>query len=213
MEPTQEPAQEPAVDIQATVDAAVKAATAKLDEQIAALKAQPAPFKAGKAPMVNSVTKLGDSEIKAYSHFLRTGDESAIKASNDTDMNIGTAADGGNAVPTGHFQGIIARRDESRLSASLGVRNIPGVGTTVNVPVDNEADGEFVSTAEAAASDRDAPALGTVAMTLVKYTKRVELSNELLQDEDSRLMEFLNDFVGRGMAKTHNDLLLDRSRR
>jgi HK97 family phage major capsid protein len=45
-------------------------------------------------------------------------------------------------------------------------------------------------------------------MTLVKYTKRVELSHELMQDEDSALMTFLSDFVGRGMAKTHNSLLV-----
>ncbi len=152
---------------------------------------------------------LGDNETKAYCHFLRTGQEnSVVKASNATDMNIGTAADGGNAVPTGHYQGIIARRDEGMLAQKLGVRNIPGIGTTVNVPLDAEADGEFVSTAEAAGGDLDAPALGQKAMTLVKYTKKVMISNELLEDEDSRLMAFLEDFVGRGMAKTHNGLLI-----
>lgn len=165
----------------------------------------------------------GDNFTKAYSRWIKTGDvggvkhlvngESSfgvtvsIKASNDTDMNVGTAADGGNAVPTGHFQQIVARRDDLMLATKLGVRNIPGKGTTVNVPIDNEADGEFVSTAEAAAQDRDAPALGTVAMTLAKYTKMVELSDELMIDEDSNLMTFLSDFVGRGMAKTHNSLL------
>jgi HK97 family phage major capsid protein len=45
-------------------------------------------------------------------------------------------------------------------------------------------------------------------MTLVKYSKRVVLSYELLQDEDSRLMTFLEDFVARGMAKSLNSLLL-----
>lgn len=169
------------------------------------------------------IQSTGDSFSKAYSRWIKTGDvggvkhlingESfsgvtlAIKASNDTDMNIGTAADGGNAVPTGHFQQIVARRDEMMLASRLGVRNIPGKGLTVNVPIDNEADGEFIATAEAAANDRDAPALGTVAMTLAKYTKLVELSDELINDEDSQLMAFLSDFVGRGMAKTHNGLL------
>ena len=157
---------------------------------------------------VNVKTKRGDDETKAFAYFVRTGDKGAIKASNDTDMNVGTAADGGNAVPTGHFQGIIARRDESMLAQRLGVRNIPGQGTTVNVPLDNEGDGEFVSTNETANFDRDAPALDQAAMTLVKYTKKIELSVELLEDEDSRLLEFLNDFVGRGMAKTHNNLLI-----
>ena len=174
-------------------------------------------------PSFNSQTGMGDSFGKAYKHWITSGDVGGVKhmltthngqqavslkASNDTDMNIGTAADGGNAVPTGHFNQIIARRDEMALWNMLGVRNIPGVGTTVNVPLDSEADGEFIATNEAAANDRDAPAIGTVAMTLVKYTKRIELSDELLQDEESRLLPFIADFVGRGMAKTHNQLLL-----
>ena len=176
------------------------------------------------APAINT-TGLGDDEAKSIGHWIKTGDWGAvpnsmktvngtgqqvlsIKASNNTDMNVGTAADGGNAVPTGHYQNIIARRDEMMLANRLGVQEIPGVGTTVNVPVDAEDDGEFVATSEAAANDRDAPALGSVAMTLAKYTKRVELSDELLQDEDSRLLSFLEDFISRGMAKTHNDLLI-----
>ena len=160
------------------------------------------------ATSVNSKTKRGDDEVKALAYFIRTGDAGAMKASNDTDMNVGTAGDGGNAVPTGHFQNIIARRDESMLARQLGVTLIPGKGTTVNVPLDGEADGEFVVKGEGTAFDRDAPAIGQAAMTLGKYTKKIELSVELLEDEDSRLLDFLANFVGRGMAKTHNDLLI-----
>ena len=160
------------------------------------------------ATSVNSKTKRGDDEVKALAYFIRTGDAGAMKASNDTDMNVGTAGDGGNAVPTGHFQNIIARRDESMLARQLGVTLIPGKGTTVNVPVDGEDDGEFVVKGEGTAFDRDAPNIGQAAMTLGKYTKKIELSVELLEDEDSRLLDFLANFVGRGMAKTHNDLLI-----
>lgn len=161
------------------------------------------------APAHNKIG-LGDNEERAFCHYLRTGDAGGLeqRASNDTTMNITTDADGGYAVPTGHYQGIIARRDESALDMVLGVRPIPGKGTTVNVPVDGEDDGEFVSTAESNAYDRDAPALGQVAMTLTKYTKKVDLTVELLEDEDSRIMAFLVDFVGRGKAKTDNGLLL-----
>lgn len=176
-------------------------------EKLPAVDPEPA---TRKAPAYNKIP-LGDNEERAFCHFLRTGDDGGLKefrASNDTTMNITTDADGGYAVPTGHYQGIIARRDEMMLTNVLGVRNIPGKGTTVNVPVDNEDDGEFVSTAESNAYDRDAPALSSVALTLVKYTKKVDLTVELLEDEDSRIMEFLNDFIGRGMAKTHNSLLL-----
>ena len=202
-----------------------------MSDELAALAAQLEEIKAALKQPVNPVPVaapavlkggLGDSEVKALAAWYKKGDVGGvkhliesdgslslgIKASNDTDMNVGTAADGGDAVPTGHYQGIIARRNEGMLASQLRVMQIPGKGTTVNVPIDNEADGEFVSTNEAAAYDRDAPAISKVAMTLVKYTKKVELSMELLEDEDSNLMAFLNDFVGRGLAKTHNSLLL-----
>ena len=199
-------------DEQGHYDQAVQKAE-QLNRRIERLETLPVPDPAPanrSAPNINRIG-LGDTEERAFCHFLRTGDDGGLKefrASNDTTMNITTDADGGYAVPTGHYQGIIARRDEMDLTNQLGVRNIPGKGTTVNVPVDNEDDGEFVSTAESNAYDRDAPALTQVALTLVKYTKKVDLTVELLEDEDSRLMEFLNDFVGRGMAKTRNSLLL-----
>lgn len=129
-------------------------------------------------------------------------------ASNATDMNIGTAADGGNTVPTGFYSQIIARRDEKMLASKLPLLKIPGAGTTVDVPTDGEADGEFISTAEAANYDLDAPALGKAAMTLGKYTKRIDISDELLEDTPTAILEFLANFVARGMAKTHNNLLV-----
>lgn len=163
------------------------------------------------APAHNRI-KLGDTEERAFCHFIRTGDGGGLqaeqRASNDTTMNITTNVDGQYLVPTGHYQQVISRRDESLLASKLGVRNIPGQGTTVNVPVDNEDDGEFVLTTESSGFDRDAPATTYAAMTLVMYTKKIDLTYQLLQDEDSQLMAFLSDFVGRGLAKTHNELLL-----
>lgn len=162
------------------------------------------------APKHNKLP-LGVDEERAFTHWIRTGDDGGIqelRASNPTDMNIATPADGGYLVPTAHYQGIIARRDEAMLANQIGVRAFTGKGTSINVPVDDEADGEFVSTAEAQAFDLDAPALNRVTLTKVKYTKKIELSYELLQDEDSNLMSFLSDFVARGLAKTHNSLLI-----
>ena len=168
-----------------------------------------------RAPAHNK-TSPGDTHAKAYEHWIRYGDEGAlkgaaksfIKASNATDMNVGTDADGGHAVPQGHYNEIIARRDESALADLVDVRNIEGYGTTTHVPVDAEADGEFVSTAEAAAFDLDAPAIGNVALTQIAYSKEVRISNQLLQDEGSNVLEFVSDFIGRGVAKTENNLLL-----
>ena len=162
------------------------------------------------APAHNKIGR-GDTEEQALAHFVRTGDDGGLRewrASNATDMNITTEADGGYAVPTGHYKGIIARRDEADLTTKLGLSEIPGQGTTVNIPVDDEDDGEFVATSESTEFDLDAPALGRKQSTLVKYTKRVRLTVELLRDEDSKLLGFLEDFIGRGVAKTRNSLLL-----
>ena len=184
-----------------------------LSSRVEAVEKQPAaqPGFQVESPAVNLKTKRGDDETKSFAYWLKTGDDSAIKstkASNNTDMNIGTAADGGYAVPTGHYAGIIGKMNETALYQKLGVIQIPGSGTTVNVPIDGGATNVFVSTAEAGAFDRDAPALGQVEMTLAKYTKKVQLSLELLQDEDSALMAFLNKYVGDAMALTHNSLLV-----
>jgi HK97 family phage major capsid protein len=191
-------------------------------------------YAAGKAPAVISGQK--DDWHNAFKNWIQTGERSGLdeasfseetvgerkglesytlmpteaegKASNATDMNIGTAADGGDTVPTGFYNQIIARRDETLLRDRLGCRLIIGQGTSVDVPYDNEADGEFVTKAEATAFDLDAPALAKATMTLVNYTKYTDVSYQLLDDSAANIEAFLADFVGRGMAKTHNSLLL-----
>ncbi len=172
------------------------------------------------APAV--IGKRGDSFAHAFTRWAKTGDTGTFGpdafgenggltiygASNATDMNIGTAADGGDFVPTGFYNQIIARRDETMLAARLPIMRIPGVGTTVDVPLDNEADGEFVATTEANTFDLDAPAVTKKSLTLALYSKYTDVSYQLLDDTPTNLLGFLADFVGRGMAKTHNSLLL-----
>ena len=194
-----------------------------LTERVAGLEAQPVndlPVQAPSKIAPAYIKSLGDTQEKAIAHWYRTGDlgavkhlqvgenEIAVKASNATDMNITTNADGGYAVPTGHYQGIIARMHEEALYQRLGCMPIPGKGTTVNVPVDNEDDGEWVATNEAATFDTDSPAIDQKPMTLVKYTKYIPMSVELLEDEDSQILSFVENWVGTGLARTHNNLLV-----
>lgn len=154
--------------------------------------------------------KRGDTEERALAHYVRTGDAQALGElrQNANDMTIADNTYAGYAVPTGHYNNIIARRDVGMLARVLGCMPIPGKGTTVNVPTDNAATTLFVSTNETGAFDLDAPVLGQAAMTLVKYTKKIQLSVELLRDEDSKLMTFLENWVARSMALTHNSLLV-----
>jgi HK97 family phage major capsid protein len=198
----------PEVDVTALVKSTVTEAFAPFQSW---LDQQPVKTAGIQVPNLNLKTQRGDDETKSYAHWIRTGDDGGIKhlkASNNTDMNVGTPADGGYAVPVGHYQQIIAKLRETALYPSLGVRQIPGKGTTVNVPIEGARDGAFVLTAEAATTDRDSPVIAQAPMTLLKYTKRLELSWELMEDEDSNLMSFLSTWVGEGMAITHNTLLV-----
>lgn len=159
--------------------------------------------------IVQRPTKDDPKEI--FLRYLRTDDEGAkaeLRAYNNTDMNVGTSADGGYAVPTGLVQDIVKRRDEMMLAPKLGVRRVPGKGTTVNYPIDGEADVLFTSVAEANSIAQDAPAMGVKAFTLVKYAKYITLSWELLRDEDAAVESFITDWVARGWAGTHNSLLV-----
>lgn len=179
------------------------------------------------APAYNKIPR-GDSFAHGFQHWARTGDKGGLSdevlgevqgvgegvtiraASNATDMNIGTAADGGNAVPTGFYNQIVARRDESDLTSRLPLLMVPtsGGGNAFDIPIDNEADGEFVATTEAQTFDEDAPALDKKTLTLVLYSKYTDISYQLLRSTPTDLMGFLSNWVGRGWAKTRNSLLL-----
>lgn len=154
---------------------------------------------------------LGDSEERALLHYVRTGDRGALEESrayNNTEMNVTTPAEGEVVVPVGMVQSIMARRDETILYPKLGVVRVPGKGTTVNYPIDNEADVLFTSVAESGPIAQDAPALSEKPFTLVKYAKYITLTWELLRDEDANLMAFISNWIGRGWAATHNSLLI-----
>lgn len=155
--------------------------------------------------------RTADAIEPIFCRWLRNGDhgaEAEIRAYNNTDMNVTTAADGEVAVPVGMVNDIKARRDESMLASKLGVENVPGKGTTVNYPIDAEGDVLFTAVSESGTINQDAPALSEKAFTLVKYGKHVTLTWELLRDEDASLMKFINNWVARGWAGTHNSLLV-----
>lgn len=144
---------------------------------------------------------------------LRWTRETEERAANNTIINITTEADGKYWVPTTLVQRVIARKAEAMLADRLGVQNIPGKGTTVNHPVEGGDAQVFAATGEqddnhSKVYERDAPVAALKAFTLVKYTKKLELTEEILDDEDVGLMSFLGDHIGRGMAGTHNNLLL-----
>ena len=185
------------------------------------------------APAVIERTGDGPDESRAIADYVRSGRSNADladlfdgegltlrwdrrteeRAANDTIMNITTAADGKNWVPTTLVQRVIARKSEGMLADRLGVQRIPGRGTTVNHPVEGGDAQVFAATDEqvddhSKVYERDAPVANLKAFTLAKKTKKLELTEELLDDEDVGLMAFIGDHIGRGLAATHNSLLL-----
>lgn len=192
--------------------------------------------RAGGAPAV--IRTRGDDETRAIAHYIRTGDPSGLgelrdegegrtpwgvrlelpspaeMRANDTTMNITTDADGKYAVPVGLAPRIAARMNERALYNTLGCTFVPGVGTTVNHVFENADPNAFATTSEQADDlstnnyERDAPVLGNKAFTLVKKTKKLNITEELLEDNDVNLMEFVVNHISRAMANTMNAMLL-----
>lgn len=189
------------------------------------------------APPVLGIPR-GDSEERAIAHYVRTGDIGGVKhllgegegrsrhsvalpfpsprelRAVDSTMNITTDADGGVTVPVGLAPTIAQRMNERALYMQLGCQFIPGVGTTVNHVYENADPVVFAATSEQADDlatndyERDAMVLDEKAFTLAKKTKKLHLTEELLEDNDVNLMEAIADWISRNMAKTHNSLLL-----
>lgn len=185
------------------------------------------------APVVIERTGDGPDESRAIADYVRSGRpnadladlfdgegltlrwsrEAEERAAKDEIMNITTDADGKYWVPVTLVQRVIARKAEAMLADRLGVQRIPGKGTTVNHPVEGGDAQVFAATDEqvddhSKVYERDAPIAGIKAFTLAKKTKKLELTEELLDDEDVGLMSFIGDHIGRGLAATHNSMLL-----
>lgn len=160
----------------------------------------------GQGPVVELQMPLGYFRKEArLGHELRAVDST---------MNITTAADGQVTVPTGLAATIAERIIETRLTEKLGCQLIPGVGTTVNHTYENADPVVFAATSEQADNhtsnvyQRDAMVLANKSFTLAKKTKKVDLTEELLEDTAENLMEAIASWIGRGIALTHNYLLI-----
>lgn len=214
----------------------------RMDAQAAMNGAITAPLRSAGMPAKLNIPR-GDNEVTALAHFVRTGDKGGLShlmqadetgragitlqvptahqwnnggiraAAVDSTMNITTAADGANIVPTGFVNRVAMRKNEMMLAEKLGLERVPGKGTTVNYPVEGADPEDFAATNEQAdnhsvAYERDAGVTNLKAFTLAKKTRKVELTEELLEDNDVDLMNYIGNRIGRQIAQTHNGMLL-----
>lgn len=149
-------------------------------------------------------------ETRALLEGRSLGEQRAVV---DSSMNITTAADGGNLVPTTLVGQIALRKNERMLAERLGCQRVPGVGTTVEYPVEKADPEDMPTTAEQSDAhgnnyERGAFQTDKKQFTLIKKTRRVELTEEMLEDTGVDLMSFIADKIAREVARTHNGLLV-----
>ncbi|MCO5189349.1 MAG: phage major capsid protein [Anaerolineae bacterium] len=195
------------------VTASTKAIDSRFDEMDARIKAlEETPAAKGAVPgAATPISHRGDNWQKAVRAYIFEGATTDLgRGSSTKDYTAGAGAPGGSyAVPTGHYQQIIDQRSEVALYGRLGVMPIPGgPATTVNVPIQAESSQEFTLTAEGDDHTQSETALGSAQNTLLRYTRKVRVGFEMMHDEDSRFFEWLTRDIVRGMALTHNGLLL-----
>jgi HK97 family phage major capsid protein/HK97 family phage prohead protease len=172
-----------------------------------------APVRGYATPNINVLGNREVQEARAHASFIRTGDPRSLmqlRASNAVDMAEGAVATGGAAVPTGMYNRIVGKAGNYSLLDRLGLTKIPGKGKDVTVPVElaSSTVNPFIQTNEKAAKDKDSPSLASITMTLLKYTKVVPLTTELMEDEDANLLNFIEDYVARAMADTINSAII-----
>lgn len=131
----------------------------------------------------------------------------------DSTMNITTPADGGNLVPTTLVGQIALRKNELMLAERLGCQRVPGVGSTVEYPYESADPEDMATTSEQSDAhdqnyQRGAYQTLKKPFTLVKKTRRIELTEEMLEDNGTDLMAFIADKIAREYGRTHNGMLV-----
>jgi HK97 family phage major capsid protein len=164
------------------------------------------------APNLNLKTRRGDSEMKAFWYYMRTGDIGAVKA--DVILNEADNEQGLVTVPHDFYTQIVAKRDEQSIARLAGATVLQTSLKIVDIPIEGVREGAPILTAEsqgATSTSYDMNAIepfDTVAVTVYKYTRMHKVSEELLNDNKANIEPFLADRIARAFAVLENTLLL-----
>ena len=194
------------------------AARARLDvdglkAQIAALTARlDAPvFEGGKmAPVLKGLGGDHDGG-QAFKHWIRTGVMNSYTKNNEQDwsstktnaLNETTTTEGGILVPEGLHQMIIAKRDEMSVIRANGAMIITTNLDTVQVPVEN-ARMTTAIVAESGSYVAAEPTFTSNSVPVYKFGNQLRLTDELLSDEQTNLMPYLSNGLGRAFGLMEN---------
>lgn len=183
-------------------DTAKKAAEMAVEEF---LKKSPADNPEGGVKSAPAVIH-GRGEVdakKAYLHYVRTGE---VLAGYKAPLQEGTTTEGGFLVPDDEYRQIIAKRDEASIVRQLGAMQLTTSRDKMNVPFEDTSLTKFAIVAEegAISGAEEEPTFGQVGISIYKFTKLIKVSEELLEDDNANLEQFLTGAIGRAYADTEN---------
>lgn len=157
------------------------------------------------------------SQMGAFKHWLRTGDEVAARRELEEDTGVDangqpyktalgetTGANGGYVVPVPYHNEIIAKRDEVAIPLRMGAKPLTTALASLAVPVENAKQSNFAIVAEAGAVDESEPTLDQVTITVYNWRRLLKVSTELFQDSTSNLDSYLASSIGRALGLTIN---------
>ena len=185
----------------------------ELKAQIAALTAivNEPKVEAGKmAPVVKSLGGDHDGG-NAFKHWIRTGQMNYYTKNNEQDwsatktnaLNEATGTEGGILVPEGLNATIIAKRDEMSVIRANGALVITTNLDTVQVPVEN-AKMTTAIVAESGSYVAAEPTFTSNSVTVYKFGNQLRLTDELLADNQTNLMPYLSNGLGRAFGLMEN---------
>ena len=185
----------------------------ELKAQIAALTAIVNEPKVEAGKMAAVVKSLGGDHDggNAFKHWIRTGQMNYYTKNNEQDwsatktnaLNEATGTEGGILVPEGLNATIIAKRDEMSVIRANGALVITTNLDTVQVPVEN-AKMTTAIVAESGSYVAAEPTFTSNSVTVYKFGNQLRLTDELLADNQTNLMPYLSNGLGRAFGLMEN---------
>jgi len=193
-------AEEPKVDIKAELESMKKSL---LEE----LKAAPGEVKG--VPTVKNA-KESPSFAKAMMAWAQGDNPRGFKG-NDITMGMkanpwegGEDTEGGYAVPDDFYERIVEQREDASWVRQAPVLHLTTNRDRILIPTEATAGTKMVVTAEEAAYSEEEPVFGQVALTIHKFTKMLQISEELMDGDAVGLEAYLASVIARVSAAAEN---------